>query len=1412
MALKLPNHSPLSADEAIARLEMLLPPGSLNDVKCLVFRCSWQGQGYSQMAEAEGYDADYLREAGASLWRSLSQLTGCKVTKRSFRTLLIQQLPLWEKTKTDPQSATPTQTGIDVDAGRGESATIENPESNLRLYSEPAPSEQTRCDWDEAPDVSRFYGRESELEQLQTMMLGGQGHLSCRLVTLLGMGGMGKTSLAAKIAQQLKGNFDCVVWRSLRNAPPLEHLLADLVAFLSQQALPQGNQRQLMELLRQQRCLVILDNAETLLKAGVSGHYRSGYEGYGNFFRALFEVDHGSCVLVTSREKLPQVSLAEGKQSPVRGLVIGGSPSVTQALALDLPLEGTAQEREALCRACGNSPLALKLMGNTIQELFGGSITDFLAEGVFAFDGVRRLLDEHIQRLTPLEYAILAWLAINRDWTDLATLQVDLVPAVPKFQLLTALAALRGRSLVEQRDGSYGLQGAVMEYMTETIVDRAFQEISSGLSLWLQNNPSGTSTVTRARLISQGEDAHQAYEQPAMNKASKQSQAGALAFEKQALGAMPPELRPGQFLPPHQTAVSPILYSHALMKATAREYVRESQIALILQPVAHYLCQWAGTASRLRDVIASSLNALRSHHLGQSGYCGGNLIDLALCAGLEMTGMDFSQLTLRQAYLRQAKLHDVNFQAARFIDSTFAQVFGSILCLDFSPDGQYVALGDALGKIQLWSLVTGQLHASYASVDGRIHCLAFSPDGQCLASGSDQGQVELWELSTGQRLAQLKGHSRFVWSLAWGPSGRWLVTGGGDRSLRLWSVASLLPPDPSGLRQLSQADELGRACPDPAMASELQPLSASGLGETANAKSESPDPHLLRVINISSSWIHAVAIRPQGDLIVSGSSDGALRLWDVATGQYLGVLLGHKRWVSAVVFSPDGETIASASHDGTVRLWDSDSGDLIRVLKGHDGPVSHLAFSPDGCWLASASRDQSLRLWDVAWGSCCRTFTGHQGWIQAMAFSPDGKTLASGGHDRTLRLWDSQSGSRLSLLQGYAANMRCVDWHPDGKRLVSCAGDDGLWFWNVADLGAMARDEQSEAEIAAKLPTSPPDPSMAPFLDKVHRCDHRGLWIARWSPDGQAVITASKDHQVRAVNLGHGDRSFTFGASRFPHWGQSAEPRGKVPGPASHRGWVCTLRLSPDGTVVASGSADHNIHLWEQHSGRHLAQLSGHSSRICTVNFSADGQFIFSGGADHSIRQWTRTGDYVRPFNGHDDWVTAVAVCPLTECLASAGLDGKLKFWHLKTGTCKLSLTCHDRPITDLAWRQDGQQFATCSLDHSIHLWDWTVLASRLDCSGEETTTLTTGDFPESSSYLRLVGHQAAVWSVTFSPDGSRLATASEDGSCKIWDTRTGDCLATLRPPAPYEGMKLQGVQGLSSAQLETLCKLGASI
>jgi transcriptional regulator with XRE-family HTH domain len=184
-------------------------------------------------------------------------------------------------------------------------------------------------DWGDAIDVSVFYGREATLAQLQQWLVEDK----CRLVALLGIGGIGKSALAVKLGMQLQSEFDVIVWRSLQNAPPLEDFLESILQFLlhiqaADPVIPDildGRLTTLMDCLRQQRCLLILDNVETILSSGNQvGQYRSGYEGYGQLLRSLGEVLHQSCLLLTSREKPKEVALLEGEQLPVRSLVLEG--------------------------------------------------------------------------------------------------------------------------------------------------------------------------------------------------------------------------------------------------------------------------------------------------------------------------------------------------------------------------------------------------------------------------------------------------------------------------------------------------------------------------------------------------------------------------------------------------------------------------------------------------------------------------------------------------------------------------------------------------------------------------------------------------------------------------------------------------------------------------------------------------------------------------------------------------------------------------------------------------------------------------------------------------------------------------------------------------------------------------------
>src|SRR5216684_3125784 len=350
--------------------------------------------------------------------------------------------------------------------------------------AEPKPA--PRVDWGEALDVPSFYDREQELATLSRWVV----EEGCRLVSVLGMGGMGKSALAVRAMQQLAEHFQVVLFRSLRDAPDCSALLDDCLSVLSPEPLgvvPQSLERRLsllLEDLRSRRVLLVLDNLEVLLEAGeVRGHLRPGFEAYGHLLRQVAQTGHQSCLLLTSREKPAALRALESSRSPVRSLPLSGlgAGACAQLLA-EHEVTGSTEERAHLGEVYAGNPLALNIVAETIADLFGGQIDPFLAGGTVIFGSITELLEEQWARLSPLEQTVLYWLAIVREAVTLEDLLAMLVSPLSPVQVLEAVDGLRRRCLIErgQRAGSFTLQSVVLEYVTTKLVTTAIQEIQQG--------------------------------------------------------------------------------------------------------------------------------------------------------------------------------------------------------------------------------------------------------------------------------------------------------------------------------------------------------------------------------------------------------------------------------------------------------------------------------------------------------------------------------------------------------------------------------------------------------------------------------------------------------------------------------------------------------------------------------------------------------------------------------------------------------------------------------------------------------------------------------------------------------------------------------------------------------------------
>src|SRR6266571_1297676 len=362
---------------------------------------------------------------------------------------------------------TPSQTSLALVSPPGQRPPPAGPvASRAEAFSGPL------LDWGDALDVPSFFGRQGELATLSEWVV--QDH--CRVVSVLGLGGIGKSALVVQAMRELASHFDA--------------LLSSCLAVLSPEAqdvLHESLERRLSRLLaelRSLRVLLVLDNLEALLEAGEAlGRLRPGYEGYGQLLEQVAHTGHQSCLLLTSREHPAALRALEGRRALVRSLRLAGlEASACAQLLGEHELVGSPEEYARLAALYAGNPLALSIVAETIADLFGGAISPFLAAGTILFNSITHLLQEQWVRLSALEQTLLWWLAILREPVSLEELQAVLVARLSPAQILEAVDGLRRRSLVErgQRPGSFTLQAVVLEFVTDRLVEEASQEIVQG--------------------------------------------------------------------------------------------------------------------------------------------------------------------------------------------------------------------------------------------------------------------------------------------------------------------------------------------------------------------------------------------------------------------------------------------------------------------------------------------------------------------------------------------------------------------------------------------------------------------------------------------------------------------------------------------------------------------------------------------------------------------------------------------------------------------------------------------------------------------------------------------------------------------------------------------------------------------
>ena len=526
----------------------------------------------------------------------------------------------------------------------------------------------------------------------------------------------------------------------------------------------------------------------------------------------------------------------------------------------------------------------------------------------------------------------------------------------------------------------------------------------------------------------------------------------------------------------------------------------------------------------------------------------------------------------------------------------------------------------------------------------------------------------------------------------------------------------------------------------------------------------------------------SICFNPRSALLASGADDGAVQIWDPATGRERVALKTAAGGVRCVRFSPDGHLLAAAGSDGTVTLWRADTADREQQLSTQAGGATCVAFSAKGDWLACGTEQGTVMLWQIP-GQTRAPLGQHSAAVTDVHFTPDGKGLAAVSEDGAVSVWDVATRTRRDLGRE-ATPVTSVHVSPDGRTVASTGAGGAVILWDLQTHSRTALLGHSRPVTAVRF--SPKGGTLASgSLDgavklwdvasgrpKAVLRSHPGpVRSIAFSADGTTFASASADGTINLWDLtclredvslaGHTWRvdaaSFNIGDNMLASagWDGSLKlwdlPTGRqVATRHSQVGHVTCVAFGPDGARLAWGTGRGHIELFGVGAG-HRATLRGHRKAVRGVAFGPRGQLLVSGSDDGAVRVWDLHTGESTAFDGRAGAVHAVAVGPDGDTIAAGCSNGTVRLWHLGARR-QVTLRGHTDRVHTVAFSPDGRGLASGSGDGTIRLWDPAAGQPR-------------GVLGRHSDWV-------SVSVVAFCPDGRRLASGGGDGVVKLWEVQ----------------------------------------
>ncbi|MFB2918402.1 NB-ARC domain-containing protein [Aerosakkonema funiforme] len=439
----------------------------LDDLQEAVLRGTVENQKYSKIAEQFNCTEGHVKDIASELWKVLSEVLGEDINKSNFRSTMQR----CRFSKVSSVSSNYAQDFVQINNINLCPKLLPPPQvSQDRSHQAKNPvSPRNRVFIDDAPELGNFYDRTEELAILEKWIV----EERCRLVAILGISGIGKSAIAVQLLKQIQDKFDCVIWRSLSDKPPLELIQKELIEFLSNQQESElsGNgenkRSQLIEYLRKQRCLIVFDDVHHIFSSGqLAGCYETGYEDYGLLFKRLGELYHNSCLLLLSWDKPREIVTLEEPDKLVRSLQLNGLGIAAREI---LKEKGLADENkwEELINLYQGNPLWLKIVATLVKDLCSGRVAEFLKyDALFVSEDLKDICDRQFSRLSDLEKQVMSRLATENEPVSISEL-IDKMQISPT-ELFKVMQSLGRRCLLEKQENGetiFKLQAVVKQYV-----------------------------------------------------------------------------------------------------------------------------------------------------------------------------------------------------------------------------------------------------------------------------------------------------------------------------------------------------------------------------------------------------------------------------------------------------------------------------------------------------------------------------------------------------------------------------------------------------------------------------------------------------------------------------------------------------------------------------------------------------------------------------------------------------------------------------------------------------------------------------------------------------------------------------------------------------------------------------------